>query len=235
MGLETESFSNFGIVRVAETLMEKIEKVVKKLREKYDPEAVILHGSRAVGKERVHSDWDIILLFKSEIPRGGYREKVEGEDVEWKAYIIPSTDDSIIDTFDMYLQFAKVLWEKGRVGSDLLERASMAYSKGPQLSADDIRREKQFLEHKLLSMGDDVHTPYMFLRHLSVFFNRASNLWFEILHKEFPKPFYLAIPEIVERDEEYAKYLEKLYSNISEEKKIEAGRKILEKLFKDSI
>ena len=135
----------------------------------------------------------------------------------------------------MYLQFAKVLWEEDSVGSALLEKAFDTYSKGPQLSQDDLRREKQFLVHKLLGMQDDVDTPYMFLRHLGVFLSRASNLWFEVLHNEFSKPFYLAVPEIKERDPEYYEHLDILPSHASSLKKIEASQWIAQKLFESKI
>ena len=210
---------------------EKAEKIVEVLKEKYNPVAILLHGSRAVGKERPHSDWDILMLFNGDIPRRGYRESIDEEDIEWKAFKIPTATDSIVDIFGIYLRFAKVLWEEGSAGSTLLEKASATYAKGPQLSQDDIRREKHFLEHKLLGMQDDVDTPYMFLRHLGVFFSHSVNIWFEVLHNEFPKPFYLAIPEIKERDPEYSKHLYILPSNASNQEKIDAARWIVQKLF----
>ena len=85
------------------------QKIVAVLKEKYNPVAIFLHGSRAVGKERVHSDWDIVMLFTGDIPRKGYREEIEGEDVEWKAFNVPAEESSIHEVFDVYLQFAKVL------------------------------------------------------------------------------------------------------------------------------
>ena len=214
---------------------EKAEKIANILKEKYGPVAILLHGSRAVGKERAHSDWDILMLFDGDIPRRGYRESIEDEDVEWKAFKIPAAADSMVDIFGMYLQFAKVLWEEDGAGSVILENASAAYSKGPQLSPDDIRCEKKFLMHKLLGMQDDVDTPHMFLRHLGVFFSRASNLWFEVLHNEFSRRFYLAIPEIKARDPEYGEHLNVLPSNSSNEEKIEAAGWIVQSLFGDRL
>lgn len=210
----------------------KAKRISQALRDKYESIAILLHGSRAVGKERKHSDWDIIMLFEEEISRRSYREKIVGEDVEWTAFMFPIQKIDFLETFGVYLQFAKVLWERDQGGTDLLELASEVYSKGPNLSEDDIRREKQFLEHKLLGMQDDMNTPYMFLRHLGVFFNRASNLWFEILHNKFPKPFYLAIPEIKQQDPEYARHLIVLASNqASNQEKIKFGEHIMTMLF----
>lgn len=209
-------------------------KIVEYLRSRYQPVGILLHGSRAVGKNREHSDWDIIMLFDKEIPRKGYREEVESEDVEWKAFQTPISEEKILDTFDVYLQFAKVLWEKELVASELIQKALMVYSKGPNLPEETVKREKQFFEHKIFGMKDDKDTCYMFLRHLSVLFNRASNMWFEILHNEFAKPFYIAIPIIKEKDANYYDHLMILCSNTSSnDEKIVAAEWISKKLFSD--
>jgi len=64
----------------------------------------------------------ILLCFlKVHLPKKGSREKIENEDVELKSYTLPV--ESILDTCDIILQFAKVLWEKDGEGTELLERA----------------------------------------------------------------------------------------------------------------
>lgn len=205
------------------------EKIIEYLKTKYCPVAIILHGSRAVGKECPHSDWDIIMLFREAPPRMKYREEVDGEDVEWKGYVLPINDKEIISRCDVYIQFAKVLWEEKDEGIDLLKRASVEYAKGPQLSVEDREREILFLRHKFLGMKDNEQISYMFLRHLSVFFASASRMWFEILHNEFSKPFYLAMPEIRERDPEYCHHLEMLCGSVPNAEKIITAQQIVQK------
>lgn len=211
--------------------MNKEKQIVEYLKNTYNPISILLHGSRAVGKNRLNSDWDIFMIFDREIPRKGHREEIAGEDVEWKAFNLSTTQENIIDTFDVYLQFAKVLWEKDQAGSGLLKKARDEYNKGPNLSPDQIKREKQFFYHKILGMKDDKETPYMFLRHLSTLFNRASNMWFEILHNEFAKPYYFAIPTIQEKDPEYYQHLINLCGNGSNEEKISSAEWIYNKLY----
>ncbi|MEK7531743.1 MAG: nucleotidyltransferase domain-containing protein [Patescibacteria group bacterium] len=177
------------------------QKIVEKLKEKYHPAAILLHGSRAVGKERKHSDWDIIMIFDKKIPKEGYREEINGEDVEWKAFTIPAKEKSITEIFDVYLQFAKVLWEKDEIGSNLLKMATAEYAKGPkQYTEDEIRREKQFFSHKIQGLIDDQDTQYLFFRHLCVLRTLAIRLWFELLNKRFSQPLYLAMPLIKKED-----------------------------------
>jgi hypothetical protein len=207
--------------------MTTADEIVAHLKGEYHPAALLLHGSRAIGKERVHSDWDIVMLFNSTPPREKYREQIGDADVEWKAYQLPISNEQIIPLFGMHLQFAKVLWEEGDSGSDLLRRAALQYEKGPQLSPETIQRELKFFEHKIAGMEDDKNIPHMFLRHLSIVYPRAIELWFQILHNEFSKPLYLAVPEIKERDPKYYGSLEILFSDSSNEQKVLASRELL--------
>jgi predicted nucleotidyltransferase len=186
----------------------KDQKIVDFLKENYSPIAILLHGSRAVGKERTHSDWDIIMLFDKEVPRKGYREEIDGEDVEWKAFVVPDEGESITKIFDVYLQFAKVLWEEKEVGSELLKKASIEYAKGPEpYEEDEIRREKQFFRHKIQGLIDDQDTQYLFFRHLCIIRTLSMRLWFELLNKKFSQPLYLSMPLIQKEDPDFYKHL----------------------------
>lgn len=187
---------------------EKTDQIAAFLKQKYKPTAVLLHGSRAVGKERTHSDWDVIMLFNGDVPRKGYREEIEGEDVEWKAFNAPKGNESVTKVFDVYLQFAKVLWEEGDIGTELLERARAEYTKGPkQYTDDEVRREKQYFQHKIQGLIDDKDTQYLFFRHLCVLRTQAMRLWFELLNKRFSQPLYLSMPLIEKEDPDFYKNL----------------------------
>ncbi len=206
--------------------------IIQKLRELYSPSAILLHGSRAVGMEREHSDWDIILIFDREVSSQNGRIEIEGQDVEIKGYKAPTGDYAALDIFDVHLKFAKVLWEEGSIGSGILEKAKAEYKKGPNLSDDELRKWKQFFEHKIAGMKDDIESPHMFFRHVGVLHNKAINLWYEIKQNQFSKPYYMAIPEIEERDRRYKELLDMLISNeITNQEKIKAGEEIVKSLF----
>ena len=184
------------------------EQIIDFLRQKYNPIAILLHGSRAVGKARPHSDWDILMLFDGPVPRKGYREEIAGSDVEWKAYMLPILSESIVDVFDVYLQFAVVLWERNGEGSDLLNRAKAEYAKGPKpYTEDETSREKQYFAHKVLGLEDDKETQYLFFRHQCVLRTLALRLWFEFRNKKFSQPLYLSMPLIQKEDPEFYNHL----------------------------
>jgi len=209
------------------------ETIIKKIRDLYNPTAILLHGSRAVGMEREHSDWDIILIVEKDGLGKNGRIEIEGQDVELKFHVLPDGDFSVLNIFDIYLQFAKVLWEEGSVGTDLLEKAKAEYAKGPNLTDEELRKWKQFFEHKIAGMKDDVESLHMFFKHVNVLHNNAIRFWYEILHNQFSKPYYMAIPEIQEKDPGFKKLLDVLISNeVSNTEKIEAGEGVLKSLFK---
>jgi hypothetical protein len=192
---------------------------------------VILHGSRAVGMHRPHSDWDLLLLFTEKPEVTINRETIAGEDVEWKAVRIPVAENAILGTVGVELQFGRVLWEdESQAGTQLLEQASAFFAMGIQISEADRAKYKQFLCHKLAGMEDDIATPYLFLRHQYVFFLRASNWWFE-LKGQYPKPFYMAMPIIRERDPEYHALLLTVSAAGPNETKIAAAHRLVSRLF----
>lgn len=210
--------------------MNKEAEIVSYLREKYRPVGIILHGSRAIGKSRPHSDWDIFLLF-IETPKQVFnREEIAGEDVEWKAFRVPIAHDSILDVFGVQLQFSKNIWESENAATHLLEQATDFYSRGVSLTDTDRSMYKQYLIHKVYGMEDDIDTPHMFLRHQYAFFERASNWWFE-MHKEYRKPFYVAMESIKDRDPEYHSLLTTVCGSGTNKEKINAAKTIVSRLF----
>jgi hypothetical protein len=205
--------------------------ITEYLHKIYQPQAIILHGSRAIHKERPHSDWDIFLLFNEKPKLTSNREMIANEDVEWVALTIPISDSEILDTCGVQLQYARVLFEENLSGTALLEQASAFYAKGFTPTLDERRRFKQFLTHKLDGMEDDIQTPFLFLRHQYAFFERATNWWFE-LRGEYRKPFYIALPLIKESDSEYHRLLLTVCEReVPETEKIAAGRKLVSTYF----
>lgn len=209
------------------------QEIIQYLRHNYRPAAIILHGSRAVGMSRPHSDWDIFLLFKDKPPLAFRREEIAGADVEWRAQKVPVTDENLLATFSDRLQFGKVLWQQDSAGTQLLEQAAKVYAKGVQISAADRPMYKQFLVHKLHGMMDDIETPYLFLRHLSEFLNRAVNWWFE-LRGMHGKPYYLAIPHFQTADPEYHALLMILCGDATQAKKIAAATQVIARIFPEN-
>lgn len=211
--------------------MDKDAAIVDHLRLRYNPVAVVLHGSRAVGRQRPHSDWDIFLLVTEPRELAVDREDIAGEDVEWQACVVPVADHAILDTFGVQLQFAKLLWEDASgAGSALLRQAARFYAQGVRLTEAKKRRYQQYLNHKANGMADDMGTPCLFLRHQYALLERASNWWFE-MRGQYRKPFYLAMPIIQQQDPAYHELLLALSAGGPTRATIAAARSLIARLF----
>jgi hypothetical protein len=205
--------------------------LISLLRQKYSPSAILLHGSRAIGKERVHSDWDIIMLFDRVPTNTTNREVLGRQCIEWKAFPADTPRQDIIKRFGVYLQFARVLWEANGCGSQLLRVSKLLYSAGPQLSSDQLRRERLYFRHKIDGLVDDQETPELFFRHLCALFNSSVSMWFALLKNKYSQPLYLAMPLIQRDDPEYYANLLTILGAKTNSQKIIAAERVYEQLF----
>ena len=202
------------------------------LRQTFNPTGIILHGSRAVGKERPHSDWDICLLFDSntELPKNG-RFFWQEQNVEYSCHQLPVAD--IEDQFGVKLQFGRVLYEYGSEATGLLQRAKELYQKPLGWIDSQKDNHRLWMLGRLDGMRDTIDQPIIFERYASDFYARITNYWYLALYDTNPKPIYIAIEEIKEKDSEYFKLIE-TYANGTHEQKLSAAEEIYKRCFLDS-
>ena len=206
--------------------------IITHLRETFNPTAIILHGSRAVGRERLHSDWDICLLFnaESEIPKNGrllWRE----QNIEYSCRQLPVTNIEV--QFGIKLQFGRVLYETSDEASKLLQEAKDLYEK--PLGWVELQKDHHelWMLGRLNGMQDTIDEPLVFERYASDFYARITNYWYLSLHDTNPKPIYLALEEIADKDPEYFALLEEFVHG-SREQKIKSAEGIYQRCFLDA-
>ncbi len=205
------------------------QKIAEYLKSKYNPLAVILHGSRATGKNRPNSDWDIVVLVDHEVL--AVQEMFDGEAIDVEAVKMPLSDKQILDNFANHLNNARLLFDnKDRIGAQLIEKSRLLASMGRELSEDEYTSKKSFAYRLLGRLESFVENDGPFFYHLGNFYQRALRYWFE-LKKEWSMPVYEALPEIARRDSEYYKHLTVIYSNVSNKIKLESARWLRERLF----
>jgi len=72
----------------------------------------------------------------------------------------------------------------------------------------------------------------LFQKYLGTFYERALNYWYQVLHKMFSQPVYLAVETIKNEDPEYFLHLSALASpSVTNQDKIEHAQKIHAMLF----
>ena len=195
--------------------------------QKYDPDAIILHGSRARGMAREHSDWDVILLYRGATEVVAGREWYEGQNIEYFVAVLPVVD--IIQTFGTKLQEAIVLSEQKGEGTDLLRQAQTLYGKGIQWTSDDIHHHKLWFQGRIDGMRDCVNSPPLFQKYFSDLYPRVFNYWYLVKKQEYSKPIYVALEEISSQDPEYYQLIITL---IDENTSLE-GRKVVAEKIRD--
>jgi len=209
------------------------EEIIQYLQETYTPQSIILHGSRASGMEREHSDWDFILLFADGIPNDvPTREFYKEEHIE--IYSVQAPTENIFDTFGTKLSSVQLLFDTDNLGLELLYEAQKVYSKGPNWDESKVYENKLWVMGRVDGMRDTTDNPMIFNKYFSDFYVRLHNYWYIILHNQHSKPIYLALPEIKEKDPNYYKILNSLSVNeTSLSDKVLIADKIVSLLFKN--
>lgn len=168
--------------------------IVAHLIETYSPDAIILHGSRARGKERSHSDWDFILLYTNPTNIKSGRILYENQNIEFSVHTFPVLD--IFDTFNAKLQGAKVLYEKDTTGTALLNQAYDYYAEGVHWSPEKVADHKLWMEGRINGMRDNVDNPMVFEKYYTDLYSRIFNYWYWLLRNRHSQPVYIANEEI---------------------------------------
>lgn len=127
-----------------------LKNAVSELVTKYKCHTVVLYGSRARGDFSTASDYDLMGIRKggkkyrlAEQRPGGYLD----------IFIYPEADLKRVDERHLYMEGAKVLFEKKDFGAKLLGKLKTALGKKyVPLPNDEIKARKVWL-HKMLERG----------------------------------------------------------------------------------
>lgn len=205
------------------------KKITEHLKEEYNPEAIILHGSRARGRAGENSDWDIFLLLEEE--EDVTPEEYQGEQLDIESVESPVDKDEIIDRFGTQLIVTDILYDPENKAAKLLKKAEERYEKGPQISEQKIKNRRNFLLRYLNRLKDRKNKDGAFFWYASIFYGKAMQYWHEILQDEWSQPTYVSLEDIEQRDPKYFEWLRIFYQDVSKEKKIEVAEKIFDILF----
>jgi hypothetical protein len=200
------------------------QKLVEYLREKFNPTAIILHGSRASGHARTHSDWDFVLLYGSEtvIPKNGRTEEFE-ENVEFTHHQLPVVD--VMREFGTKLQNARVVHENENAGSEILKRSQLACTEPLAWTEEEKHSHSLWMQGRVNGMKDTIMEPALFEKYAADFYQRITNYWYWAIKDRYPKPIYLALEEITENDPGYFSLIQQ-YVNGDRKIRVEVAEQI---------
>jgi predicted nucleotidyltransferase len=209
------------------TSMEKKDLIRNHLIEEYHPEAIILHGSRAKGKSRSNSDWDLYVLVRDETEGG--TEELEGESLDIDIVRLPIEVVDYRARFRETLQITDIWLDTNGIAKALVSQMALIYAEGRKLTDEEYQNRINFISRVVKRLESYSSEPSIFFYHLGLFYEKAIRYWFELQGK-WSMPIYEALPYIAAHDPEYFHWLEALAGPQIPKEKIELVYEIQNRL-----
>ena len=205
------------------------QEIVNYLKDKYNPEVILLAGSRAKGTEKDDSDWDLFLLNSSNKKGGFFEFENEILDITIKDW--PNEGSFLTIPFGP-LWPVKILYNaSGERLQNLLKVTEEAHKKGPMdLYKDSVLERFQKLnrwQKKLVKYSNEAMVEFFYA---GVFYEFAIRAWFELQNK-WPLSLSEAISIIKEKDNEFFIVLQS-FITAGADKRISIAEEALKKLSK---
>jgi hypothetical protein len=201
------------------------DNIISYLRAKYNPKAILLHGSRARGDAVETSDYDLVLITeKPEIVRPEYYE----------GYAL---DVGGISPIEEILRSAYVpLWpcqvlfdDSGHLGNQLAKRTEATFMQGPPpLTHEEIENRCNFSRRLITRIQGRGADPLVRFYYMGDFYQRILRYWCE-LRQKWPLSVHPLLLLIAAEDALFYQLLQGLWS----ENYQEVVKKIHQHLFKE--
>lgn len=209
------------------------QKLTQYIIEKYSPLAVLLHGSRASGNERPHSDWDFAILVNENIEVE--REIIDGQNIEIMVLVIPMpelNDRNKHPWLVLREGNVKVLFDPENMATAIIDKVTSFYKIPPHFSDVDMSSHKAWFRSKIDGMIDYRDEPEAFFAKQSELYPRIIMYWFHFVRRTYVPQVYHSIPIIKNEDPEYFELLEKFASNITNQEKIDTAEEVYKRIWK---
>lgn len=205
-------------------------KLTHYLKKKYNPLAIVLHGSRANGMAREHSDWDIAIITEKKMrPR---REVVYGANIELKEFILPLPEDTFLGFF-FRTENTKILFDTDAIAQNLILKNDLLIKEGNLFDQTDCVARCAFLLSSLDGIQDYASEPLILFDKKIDFYTRIVDSWFRFKKNEFEPSHYYAFPIIQKEDPAFYSLIEQFVGETSSHTLIEICNKIIHSLFPD--
>jgi len=206
------------------------DRLVSHLKEKYNPVAIVLHGSRANGMAREHSDWDFVLFVNQEGKIIG-REIVEDANIEVKQILLPIAGDKFLG-FYFRPENVNILYDPESVAQKILQSNNEIVKRGNQFNEVDKASRHAFLRSALEGMLDYASDPLVLFDKKLDFYSRIIPTWFRFIKREFEPSHYYAYPQIQKEDPEFYALIQEFVQATDGADLVSLGNRMLNLLFK---
>lgn len=203
-----------------------LECVLRELK----PVAVLLHGSRAVGRERPDSDWDVCVLVEDVVEPAWRTHQVGDLSLDLDIVPVTMSDSAMTEHFGTSLRSARVLIDSADgVGAAVVARARRLHELGRRVPETTLVEQAAHAQRVVRRMAGSISRPDLFFFHLSTFFGLAVRYWFD-REERWPEPPYEALQSIEAADPAYASLLSELAGEGSAGAKTRAAEAVVPRL-----
>lgn len=212
------------------------QEVINHLVSKYQPEAIVIVGSRADGHARPGSDWDLYVLLSPQqsAPRGPLPapEEFDGDLLDVATIRLPIEDSEVELLFGPNLQYARVPYDNAESdGARICSHARDIYARGRRLAPEEVQRRKHEMSRNIARMKARADEPGPFFEAVTYVFYTSHRYWYEVLHGRWSVSIHRAMDEISRLDPGFHRHLETLIESASPAARIEAAEAIFSALF----
>lgn len=204
------------------------DKIINYLKDKYDPEAIVLAGSRATGHEIEGSDWDLWLLNPTKKDGAGFL-KFEDQSLNVTLKDWPEGDNFLTIPYKPLWPSKFIFTKSKEKAEELIEKTKEAYSKGPlDLYKDSVMDRFKRLYRWKTKIEQNVDNPPVEFLYAGYFYEVCIRAWFELKNR-WPVSPRQGLPEIKEDDQDFYNLLIDFYNSSSKDRP-QIVNKILERL-----
>lgn len=201
-----------------------IDKITEYLIQKYNPKAVLMHGSRVRGDYVPTSDYDLVLVKSDpkKITPHTYNE------CSLDVYGIDLNEQIIETSGHVPIWPIEILFDDGDgIAAKLCEQTHAKFLQKPNPLTNEewdnrFNYTKRLLD-RIISRGED---PMIRNYHLGDFYERIVRYWFE-KNCMWTVSFYRALPIIEKQDPDFYNNLRRLWS----EDYLKGAQRLFEKIF----
>lgn len=209
-------------------IQETEQTIVSYIKEKYNPLAIILHGSRANGHAREHSDWDIVLITNEEVD--AHREILGDANIEYTRIVTPISESKFFG-FKIRAENTKILFDTDGIAEKLIKQNDTHVLMQNPMSESGQKSRYAYFISAINGITDDAADPLRLFDKKLDFYTRVVATWFSLYKSQYQPSGYMSFPIIEKEDVAMYKLIQDFVAANEASELIRIGNEIVAHFF----